>query len=129
MTTNDDVTALRSVINEWVDAGNANDPNRTCRLVTDQFEMIPPGEPPAAGSQGHVFLRGFFERFIPRLNSTTIELVVSGDWAFRRYAYELTLTPEAGGEAVAEKGHGIHLLQRQGDGSWKFAKDIWTSVP
>jgi ketosteroid isomerase-like protein len=30
---------------------------------------------------------------------------------------------------MTEKGHGIHLLQRQIDGSWKAAKDIWTSVP
>jgi uncharacterized protein (TIGR02246 family) len=125
----DEVKVIQNAIDEWVDAANANDPDRICRLVTDRFEMIPPGEPPAAGSQGQEFLRGFFQRFILRVKSTTIELVVSGDWAFRRYTYELTLTPKAGGEAAREEGHGMHLLQRQGDGSWKFAKDIWTSVP
>ena len=94
-------------------------------LWADDLEMIPPGEEPAKGADAHQLLHGMVENFRLSLNSDTLELIMCGDWAIRRYAYDLTMTPRAGGESINQKGHGIHLLQRQLDGSWKIAKDIW----
>ncbi len=40
----------------------------------------------------------------------------------------VTLTP-AGGETVSETMKGIHIYQRQGDGSWKMVEDVWNFDP
>jgi ketosteroid isomerase-like protein len=55
---------------------------------------------------------------------TGSEVVVLGDWAIERYTGEVTLTP-AEGEAATATFKGIHIYQRQADGSWKIAQDIW----
>ena len=34
---------------------------------------------------------------------------------------------KATGEPMTDRGAGIHILQRQADGSWKLAVDIWNS--
>ena len=57
------------------------------------------------------------------------EIVVSGDWAFQRYSYELTMTPKGDSDPMRIRGHGIHILRRQDGGSWKITKDVWTVVP
>lgn len=125
MSTQSDAEVVKGLIGDWIEAVNQNDPDRIFGLVSDDLEMIPPGEQPVTGPQAHRLLRGFFEQFTLGLIGTTLELVVSGDWAFRRYVYQLTLTPKAGGDANTLKGQGVHMFRRQHDGSWKFAKDIW----
>lgn len=128
-TTEADVDAVRNVVDDLIAAANTNDAEGVLELLCDDLEAIPPGEQPVTGARAHQLFRGFFEEFIVRLEPSTIEIVVSGDWAFRRYAYELTLTPKAGGDAIIERGHGIHMFRRQDDGSWCLAKDIWTRLP
>jgi ketosteroid isomerase-like protein len=73
--------------------------------------------------------RGFFEHATIALNPTTIEVVACGDWAFRRYGYELTLTPKDEGDPIIMSGQGIQMFTRRADGTWCLAKDIWNSVP
>ena len=125
MTTETDVQAVRGLIDGWVEAVNSNDREQIMSLVAEDLEMIPPGEQPVKGAEAHQLLRGFFDSFTLRLKSPTLELILSGDWAFRRYAYQLTLTSKDGGDSVTHEGQGIHMFRRQSDGSWKFAKDIW----
>lgn len=57
------------------------------------------------------------------------ELELAGDWAFERLAYAMTLTPVDGGEATTMSGTGFHVYERQADGSWKIAYDIWNVGP
>jgi ketosteroid isomerase-like protein len=102
-----------------------NEPERMLSLASEDLEMVSPGQDPVTGPQARHLLRGFFDQFTVAVHSSTGEVVVSGDWAFRRYSYELTLTPRAGGASSSNTGHGIHILRRQDDGSWKVAKDIW----
>ncbi|KPK62596.1 MAG: hypothetical protein AMS21_07390 [Gemmatimonas sp. SG8_38_2] len=124
-----DLQAVTKVIDNWLEAANANDEETMMGLVADDLEMIPPGAQPVAGPDAHRALRGYFEQFTVAVESSTIELAVGGDWALRRYSYEITLTPKTGGETIVDTGHGIHVFKRQTDGSWKLAKDIWTTVP
>ncbi|MEK7995181.1 MAG: hypothetical protein AAB403_15355, partial [Planctomycetota bacterium] len=54
MTTGTDVKAIGSVIDEWMDAATANDPDGIVALLTGQFEMMPPGDRPVAGSDSRL---------------------------------------------------------------------------
>jgi ketosteroid isomerase-like protein len=55
------------------------------------------------------------------------EIRVTGDWAYSRYSYTWILTPVPGGESVEVSGKGIWIVQRQPDGSWKIAREIWNN--
>ena len=125
MTADSDRQKVEGVIEAWNDSVNSNDSERILTLVSDDLEMIPPGAPPAQGDAAHKLLESFFE-FDLNLNASTLELILTGDWAIRRYEYELTLTPKAGGESTGMRGQGIHLLRKEQDGSWRFAKDMWS---
>ncbi len=46
-------------------------------------------------------------------------------WAFHRGTYTIRLTPVAGGEVIGENGKVIVIFQKQPDGSWKIAREIW----
>ena len=50
-----------------------------------------------------------------------------GDFAFVRGDFSATLTPKAGGEPTLDTGKWMGLWQRQADGSWKIAADIFNS--
>jgi ketosteroid isomerase-like protein len=49
------------------------------------------------------------------------------DWVFERDSYTITLTPKAGGDPIRDVGKYITLYQRQADGGWLMARDIWNS--
>ncbi len=121
-----DVQAVKSSLAEWAAAANAQDPERMLTLVTDDLEWLPPGQEPVVGADAHKALRDYFDQFVLHVSHDNQEIVVGGDLAYVRYAYELNLTPKGGGEPVTLKGHGIRILRRQADGSWKQAKDVWT---
>lgn len=54
-------------------------------------------------------------------------VTVAGDWAIERYAGSFTFTPKAGGAPITDTMKGIHVYQRQPDGSWLIAQDIWNA--
>jgi ketosteroid isomerase-like protein len=122
------LAAVHQLIDEWIRMVNANDPEGLVALTCDNLEVIPPGMHPVSGADARDLFRGFFDGFSVVLEPTTSEVFGGGDWAIRRYGYTLTLTPQAGGEAIIETGHGIHIFHRRSDGSWCLAKDIWNSV-
>ncbi len=124
-----DTQDVEQVIKEWINAANANDPDKLLMLVCDDLEAIPPGQEPVTGAEAHQLYRGFFEPYNFAFDSVTKNIVVAGDWAFRRYSYDITLTPKAGGDVIKMQGHGIHMFRLQDDGSWCVVKDIWNSVP
>jgi ketosteroid isomerase-like protein len=103
---------------------NANDADGLIGLTCSDLELIPPQEHPVSGTDAQQMIRGFFEHGTVALKPTTTELIACGDWAFRRYAYELTLTPKDEGDPIIVRGHGIHMFKRTEDGSWCVAKDI-----
>jgi ketosteroid isomerase-like protein len=125
MTTQSDEQAIATFISEMFQAVNSDDVEHAGQGFAPELEVIPPGQEPARGESAHQLMRGMLEGYRLNIISDTLELIVCGDWAVRRYAYDLRMTPRDGGDFIREKGHGIHILQRQGDGSWKIAKDIW----
>ena len=124
-----DRAAVEGVIEQYINAANANDPDLLLSFVCDDVEAIAPGQAPVTGADAHQLYRSFFEPFNFAFESNTTELVVCGDWAFRRYAYDITLTPKDGSDVINMQGYGIHLFRRVGDGGWCVAKDMWNTVP
>lgn len=55
----------------------------------------------------------------------TEEIIVADGWAFHLSEFVEILTPKAGGEPIEMRGKIIEVCQKQPDGSWKFAREIW----
>lgn len=125
----DPLQEVKDVIRDWRNAVNAGDIDRILQIADQDLEMMPPGQSALVGSEAHEFLRGFVGQFKADLKPfTKEEVIVCGDWAFQRYSYDLILTPKTGGDPITERGDGIHMFRRDAAGSWRLAKDIFTSL-
>jgi predicted ester cyclase len=56
MTEIDERGAVEAAISNWIAAANANDIDQMAALMAEQFELIPPGEPPVSGANSKAFL-------------------------------------------------------------------------
>ncbi len=127
-TTEADLEAIKNVIEQEISAANAGDAERFLGILSGDVAVLPPNELGVRGEQARLWLRAFFDQSAVQLEPySNEEFVVAGDWAFHLYSYEWTVTPKAGGEPITDEGKGVHILQRQPDGSWLLAVDTWNS--
>ncbi len=98
-------------------------------LTTQDVVLMPPGEKTlSSGEAVRSLMADFFGTYAIELQSISLEeIVVAGDWAFVRDTYVSNLTPRSGGETVRARGKNVWILQRQADGSWKVARNMWNS--
>ncbi len=128
--TNEDARQSIDQLNErHVQAARTEDVEAFLATVTDDFALMPPNNPGARGKEGvRTWFDNFFGAFsIESIEFPTIELVIDRNWAFQHYTYDWTVVPDAGGDSIRDKGDGMYIYHREGDGSWKIAHDIWTS--
>ena len=89
---------------------------------------MPPNHEALIGRQAITDDTGaMFEGMSAELTLSSEEVEVAGDWAFDRGSYTMKMTPKGDGEPMEEKGKYIVILQKQTDGSWKFAREVWNS--
>ncbi len=123
-----DMEAINKVLEQEVAAINAGDVEAFVALFTDDAVLMAPGEPAVIGTEAvRSWAQDFSDQFTVQYTVTSEEIVVAGNWAFQRLSATLTLTPAAGGDPIREGIKGIHICQRQPDGSWKLTRDIWNS--
>ncbi len=123
-----DLEALNKLREEFVSVHNANDASTLATLYTDEAVLMPPNEQAATGKQAiESWFQTSFDQFTAELTLSAVELQVAGDWAFERGTYTISLTPKADGESIEDTGKYVVISQKQADGSWKLASDIWNS--
>jgi len=121
-----DVAAVRSVFDKVTAALNLS--GDVVDLDTEDTVVMYAGEPAAIGKEA---IRARQQRFRDQAlfeeTRSVEEVIVSGDWAFVRWAGTGTVTPKDGGESSEFNRKGITIFQRQPDKSWKIARAIWNS--
>ncbi len=124
-----DVEAINKASDEFVAAAKANDTEGLVSVYAADAVLMPPNDPAAKGSEAvRAWMQSFLDQFtIEDFSISAEEVVVTGDWAFRRGTFTMTLSPAVGGEQTQDAGKFIEIWQRQADGSWKIARDIWNS--
>ena len=72
---------------------------------------------------------GFTRKFRFDQQSSIDELVVADDWAFVRVSFDGYLRAKADNDSPPMRSVSRHIwiLQRQRDGNWKIARDIWNN--
>ncbi len=125
-----DLEYVRSVVEQEVTAVVNGDTDACLGILSDDALFMPPDEATKHGDELRQWLRDFLEQCaIEVLHYEDEEFILSGDLAFHRFTIDWTVTPKADGKAVSSQLKGMHVLQRQSDGSWKLAREIWNANP
>lgn len=112
--------------NEYVAAWKAANAEQIVDLYTANAFVLYPNQPAVAGRSAiRDYFKSFFAEFAPEdFELTSAEAEVVGPWAFDRGTYRFRAVPRAGGDAIADYGKYLVILQRQPDGSWRVARDM-----
>ena len=126
--TQEDLEAIEKVRKMEVAGVNSGDPDNAVRAYADDVVQLAPNEPAIAGKSNiRAWIAGMYEQFDLKINYTSADVTVSGDWASEHYAGTATFMPKDGSASVTEDIKGIHIYKRQADGSWRITHDIWNT--
>jgi uncharacterized protein (TIGR02246 family) len=126
-----DRQAIEALMQRWLAAVQRKDIASLLDMITDDAVFLPPGLPPVRGKREVEALYGRFFPQFSRVEQTASmeELIVAGDWAFSWGFESFVLQAQAGGPEIRMQGKGMSVLQRQPDGSWKYARGINNTLP
>jgi ketosteroid isomerase-like protein len=89
----------------YVTAINSNNLDSLLGMLTDDVVFLSAHEPVMVGKTAvRPWLEGYLKAFKTHWDKPVQEFVVSGDWAFERYAYKSTDTPLTSGAVVEDTG-------------------------
>ena len=121
--------ALKDLILEALDVIRSDDFDRYFDLFTeDAVWMMPSSFEDVHQEEARSFYR-FTSKFKFDQETVVDEVVVSDDWAFVRISFEGYLRPKIddGSPPLRSVSRHIWIIKKQGNGSWKIARDIWNS--
>ena len=124
-----ELEALDRLREAHVGALNAGDAGAWVACFTADAVQMPPNYSANVGTEAiRGWSGGMLAAFRAEFSLSPEEVRLAGaDWAFERGTYAITLTPRVGGDAIRDAGKYITLYQRQDDGAWLMARDIWNS--
>lgn len=121
--------AAWAVDSAWARAANAGDGAAVAALYTADATVMPPSDSSRHGPGVAAYWTGFFQQASVRIALNTASVEGRGDLAVVAGNYDLAMTPKTAGAKPLPVEHGKYLevLQKQPDGSWKIARDIWNT--
>lgn len=112
----------------YVAAINSNTLETLLGVLTEDVVFMAPNDKPYVGKAAvKPWLVAYLKAFKTHWDKPVQEFVVSGEWAFERYAYTSTDTPQGGGKPVIDTGWGFVVYHHDHDGVWRVARDAWGS--
>ena len=109
-------------------AENAGNVSAKVALYTDDAVLMLPNKPAVTGKEAiRSWHQASYNQVALQQTSSTDEIEAFGDWGFARGSYSATISPRAGGDSTQQNGKWLVIVQRQRDGSWKIACDMWSS--
>ncbi|MDX1640751.1 MAG: DUF4440 domain-containing protein [Balneolaceae bacterium] len=122
----EDVAFIDELREKELEAVRAGNVDSLMAIRTDDFVAMLPGMPAVEGKEAVretlVAMFGQMEEF--EHNTRSEEIVVSGDLAIQRGTYTDKVTLKSSGETMTYEGKFLWILERQDDGSWKYAVHI-----
>ena len=121
-----DEQAIRALHTTWIAAVNTGDLPLLLTLMTDDVVFLSPGQPPFGRDRFRTHFPTAHEQSRILCTSDLVEVVVVGEVAYTVCRDSLSVTPRAGGEAMALAGHRLTVYRKQPDGRWLLARDAHT---
>ena len=123
-----DGEAIRKTTAELLAAVNASNVEGCVAVWARDGVLMPPNHPAVHGHQAiGEYFRSLFLRARFRFAFTSSHIHVAGDTALERVTYTVVIRPGAGAAPTEDAGKGLHVYERQANGSWKLTCDIWNS--
>ena len=123
-----DRAAITRTTAELLAAVNAADADRCSALWAADGVLMPPHHPAVPGQEAIVqYFRDLFSRRRFRFTFTSSRVHLAGDTALEHVTYTATTWPADNAPPLEDAGKGLHVYERQRDGSWKLTHDIWNS--
>lgn len=120
--------AIDSIRRAEMVAFSEADVERLLGLFSEDAVVMPPGEPLVTGrAEERAWLEDLYEGFEVDARYTDSDLTLLDGVAYETLAFTMTLTPKDEGKPTSVEGKGLHIYQRQPDGSWKIVLDIWNA--
>lgn len=122
----EDVAAIRSSTESFAQAMLAGDPATVAGFFAEDAVAMPPNQPAV---EGRAAIQAWLEA-LPTVTQDELRLVEvtgRGEIAYGRGMYAMTVMPEGAHESIQDSGKYVVILQKQADGSWLIAVDIWNS--
>jgi uncharacterized protein (TIGR02246 family) len=116
-----DETAIRELVNRWMDASREGDTETVLGLMAEDVVFMVVGHEPF-GKEEFVAASAAMKDMRIDGNSDIRELKVMGDWAYARSYIDLTVTPKTG-QAVRRAGYALTLFRKERDGRWVLTRD------
>ncbi|MEZ4657021.1 MAG: SgcJ/EcaC family oxidoreductase [Caldilineaceae bacterium] len=126
---NEVTAAINAIWREYEASQLAGDPDRWIALWADDGVQMPPGSPPVVGKAA-IDARDRDDLAVNEYSEFTInneEVEVSGDLAFARGAYNVTVAAKSGGDPMHFEGKYTTIFRLQPDGTWKIYRDTFNS--
>src|SRR5205823_8050116 len=120
---------LRDLDAQWSKAAAAKDVEQTVGFYSDDAVVLPPNATSAATKQT---IRNVWKDVLaaPGLvinwKPSKVKLGHNGAMAWVSGAYELTMN-DAVGKPINDRGKYLEVWEKQADGNWKCAADMWNS--
>ena len=120
---------LRDLDAQWAKAAAAKDIERTTAYYSDDAIVLPPNATSATSKES---IRNAWKDMLasPGLVITwepkKVKLGKSGEMAWVSGTYELTMN-DASGKPINDRGKYLEVWEKQSDGNWKCAADMWNS--
>ena len=120
---------LRDLDAQWAKAAAAKDVERTIAYYSDDAIVLPPNATSATSKES---IRNAWRDMLasPGLVITwepkKVKLGKSGEMAWVSGTYELTMN-DASGKPSSDRGKYLEVWEKQSDGNWKCAADMWNS--
>jgi uncharacterized protein (TIGR02246 family) len=126
---NADVTALKRLIDQFVDAVNKNDVDLVMECWDENGVQMMPGMPENVGTEKiREYMTESFKQFSWKMSLGEIkDAEVFGKLAFIRLSYTAIMTPRAGGDDIHFDGKDLSISKKQADGTWKVYRDCANS--
>jgi uncharacterized protein (TIGR02246 family) len=127
-----DVTAIKALLDEWVQLYNAGDFDRLMSIFYGENSMLM--SPNVSIRKGKEAILLWYQKASElndeHVDSSVVEDVrVSGDLAVVRGIDTGTTTPRSGGEPVKYNLKWLIVFERQSDSTWKCIYEIWNDNP
>jgi ketosteroid isomerase-like protein len=120
---------LRDLDAEWAKVAAAKDVEQTIAFYSDDAIVFPPNATSAATKEA--IRNGWKEMlgspgFVITWQPTRVAVGKSGEMAWVSGTYELTMN-DASGKPINDRGKYLEVWEKQTDGNWKCAADMWNS--
>jgi uncharacterized protein (TIGR02246 family) len=127
--TQSDERTLRALDDQWAKAAAAKDVEKTIAFYSDDAIVLPANATSAATKEAvrNVWKEMFASPgFVITWKPTRVQLAKLGDMGWVRGTYELTMN-DASGKPINDRGKYLEVWEKQRDGNWKCAAEMWNS--